>query len=214
MAGGGPSSEDKAESGRARQVEAEDAARGGDLLIDVCCGPCALTMDMVVRLDRQGCCLLFYNPNIHPFTEYRKRLETFLAYAGSQGFGHRVLPYEPEEWIRAVAFHEEERCRACYRLRLSRAVLYAREWGFAAVSTTLFASPYQDHALLASLGGSLAAEAGLDFLVWDGRAAYRDALREARARGMYIQAWCGCLLSERERYDRSHRRGKSAGGSS
>jgi len=191
--------------------EVEGAGKGG-LLIDACCGPCALAMDMVLRLDRESCCLLFYNPNVHPFTEYRKRLDAFLDFAGSQGFRHRVLPYEPEEWIRAVAFHEDRRCEMCYRLRLGRAARHAREEGFTAVSTTLLASPYQDHELIISLGRTLAGEAGLGFFVWDGREAYREALREARSRGMFTQAWCGCLLSERERYDRSlRRRGGAAG---
>lgn len=184
----------------------EDAQRGSGLLIDACCGPCALAMEMVLQLDREGCCLLFYNPNVHPFSEYRKRLETFLGYVNRRGFRHRVLPYEPEEWLRAVAFHEDERCERCYRLRLSRLVCFAQMEGFDAVSTTLLASPHQDHELIASLGESLAAEAGLRFLAWDGRDVYREALREARLSGMFTQAWCGCLLSERERYDRDLRR--------
>ncbi|MHB8781155.1 MAG: epoxyqueuosine reductase QueH, partial [Candidatus Geothermincolia bacterium] len=36
-------------------------------------------------------------------------------------------------------------------------------------------------------------------------AGYRDAVKAARDRGLYIQSWCGCILSERDRYDKSRR---------
>jgi len=178
----------------------------GGLLVDACCGPCALVAERVLRPARGNVRFIFYNPNVHPFTEYRKRLEAFLAYMEAEGFDHEVLPYRPEEWMRAVAFREEDRCEMCYRLRLRRAVGYALDAGYKTLTTTLFASPYQDHALLASLGESLTAGTGVDFLAWDGREAYREGLQESRSRGMFTQAWCGCLLSERERYDRKARR--------
>ncbi len=182
------------------------------LLVDTCCGPCALVADRVLGLDRESARLAFYNPNVHPFTEYRKRLDAFLGYAREEGFDHLVLPYHPEEWMREVVMWEGRRCEACYRLRLRKAVELAAEGGFDAVTTTLFASPHQDHALLASLGVSLAAGQSVDFVAWDGRGVYRECLAEARSRGIFTQAWCGCLFSERERYDRSSRKGGGSGG--
>jgi predicted adenine nucleotide alpha hydrolase (AANH) superfamily ATPase len=153
---------------------------------------------------------LFYNANVHPFKEYRRRLESFEALMAEEGVEYTVVPYEPEEWIRAVAFREESRCEMCYRLRLRRAADLALEEGYDAISTTLLASPYQDHEMIALIGNSVCRSRGLEFVPWDGRDSYREALNEARARGMYTQPYCGCLISERERYDRAYRERKSS----
>mgnify|MGYP000698818793 CR=1 FL=1 len=180
------------------------ALRG--VLIDACCGPCALPALREFAPPAWEPRFLFYNPNVQPFREYRRRLESFEELMAREGLAYTVLPYEPEEWIRAVAYREESRCEICYRLRLRRAADLALEEGFVTVTTTLFASPYQDHELLTLLGGSICRSRGLEFAVWDGRDTYRASLEEARERGMYTQPYCGCILSERERYDRG--RGK------
>lgn len=175
------------------------------VLLDTCCGPCALVAQRRMDAGGRGVHYLFYNPNVHPYREYRRRLESFEELMAETGSEYTVLAYEPEEWIRAVAFREESRCEICYRLRLRKAADFALEEGMEALSTTLFASPFQDHALLELLGTSIARSRGLEFLLWDGRESYREVLAEAREKGLYTQPFCGCLLSERERYDRSLR---------
>lgn len=177
----------------------------GRLLVDSCCGPCALVAQRLLDLAGRGARYLFYNPNVHPFREYRRRLESFEDLMARTESEFTVLAYEPEEWVRAVAFREESRCELCYRLRLRRAADFALEQGMESFTTTLFASPFQDHNLLRLLGESVARSRGLEFVTWDGRGIYRDVLAEARERGMYIQPYCGCLFSERERYDRAYR---------
>ncbi len=179
------------------------------LLIDTCCGPCAMSALREFASPAWELRFLFYNPNVHPFQEYRRRLEAFEELMSKEGRTYTVFPYQPEEWIRAVAYREESRCEICYRLRLRRVADLALEEGYPAVTTTLLASPYQDHDLLHLLGASICRSRGLEFVVWDGRETYRAVLEEARNRGMYTQPYCGCILSERERYDR-RRKGASA----
>ena len=180
------------------------------ILVDACCGPCALPATRLFRGAEHEARFLFYNPNVHPFREYRRRLESFEALMLAEGLQYTLLPYEPEEWIRAVAYREESRCEFCYRMRLRRAADLAAEEGLDALTTTLFSSPYQDHELLSRIGGSICRSRGLEFVLWDGRDSYRRDHEEARARGLYLQAYCGCILSERERYDRSRRAGKGS----
>jgi hypothetical protein len=153
---------------------------------------------------------LFYNPNIHPYMEYRRRLDSFVAYMEQEGYSYEILPYEPEEWIRAISFREENRCEICYRMRLRKAADYAVEEGFAVFTTTLLASPHQNHETLRLLGSSIAASRGLEFREWDGRERYRERLQESRERGFYLQPYCGCILSERERYDKTLREAKKS----
>ncbi|MDY6795901.1 MAG: epoxyqueuosine reductase QueH [Actinomycetota bacterium] len=178
------------------------------LMVDTCCGPCAIPVTHLFGEPDYRVHYLFYNANIHPFREYRRRLEGFEALMRDEGAEYTVLPYEPEEWMRAVSYREENRCEICYRLRLRRSADLAAEEGYDVLTTTLYASPYQDHSLITLLGDSIARSRGLQFITWDGSEGYRDTLHEARERGLYTQPYCGCLLSERERYDRSLRGGK------
>jgi epoxyqueuosine reductase len=172
------------------------------ILIDACCGPCSLAVLDEFPRPEYSRHFLFYNPNIHPFREYRRRLESFEWLMQESSEEYTLLPYEPEEWIRAVAYREESRCEMCYRLRLRKAADLAMEESFDSLTTTLFASPYQDHDLLALLGDSICRSRGLQFIVWDGGDYYRETLKQAREKDMYTQTYCGCLLSERERYDK------------
>ena len=175
------------------------------ILVDSCCGPCALAALRIFSPLHYRARYLFDNPNVHPFREYRRRLESFEKLMMEEGLEYTVVPYEPEEWIRAVAYREESRCEICYRLRLRRAADIALEGECEALTTTLFASPYQDHELISRLGNSICRSRGLEFVVWDGREGYYDAISAARSRGLYTQPYCGCLLSEWERYDRGRK---------
>jgi predicted adenine nucleotide alpha hydrolase (AANH) superfamily ATPase len=175
------------------------------IIVDTCCAPCALPALRLFAPPEFEAHYLFYNPNVHPFREYRRRLESFETLMGEEGLAYTVVPYEPEEWIRAVAFREESRCELCYRLRLRKAADIALDEGYEAVTTTLFASPYQDHELINLIGRSVCRSRGLEFVAWDGRDGYYETIAAARAKGMYTQPYCGCLLSERERYDRGRR---------
>lgn len=178
------------------------------IIVDTCCGPCALPTLRIFAEPAYEAHYLFYNPNVHPFREYRRRLESFEELMAQERLPYTVVPYEPEEWIRAVAFREESRCELCYRLRLRRAADLALDEGFDALTTTLFASPYQDHELVTLLGNSICRSRGLEFVTWDSRDVYYDAIASARERGLYTQPYCGCLLSEWERYDRGRRAAK------
>jgi predicted adenine nucleotide alpha hydrolase (AANH) superfamily ATPase len=178
------------------------------ILVDSCCGPCAIPALRLFAPPSYEARYLFYNPNVHPFREYRRRLESFEKLMMEESQEYIVIPYEPEEWIRAVAYREESRCEICYRLRLRRAADIALEGEYDALTTTLFASPYQDHELISRLGNSICRSRGLEFVTWDGREGYYEAVSAARDRGMYTQPYCGCLLSEKERYER----GRGAGG--
>lgn len=173
------------------------------ILIHACCAPCSVPA--LRHFAGEEAHYVYFNPNIHPYREYRSRLESWRRLMEEAGAISRELEYEPEEWMQAVAFNEDRRCELCYRLRLGRIAEIAAAEGYEALSTTLFASPYQDHALLQQEGEAAAERAGIRFILWDGSAEYRQAREEAKERGLYTQAYCGCLLSERERYDKSRR---------
>jgi len=172
------------------------------LLMHVCCGPCA--MYPVQDLLRQGYQLggYFYNPNIHPFQEYSKRREGAVQMARHLEIPLQVAEaYRPELYFREVAFHERERCRHCYALRLREAARFAREQGYDGFTTSLLVSPWQKHDLLRQLGEAAGREAGIPFFYHDWRRNFSEGRRQAKLLGLYRQQYCGCLFSEQERYE-------------
>ncbi len=151
--------------------------------------------------------LFFANPNIHPYREYEARREGLAEVARFRGLPLLVeAAYDPEAYFQLVSFHEQERCRYCYELRLGRAAVKARELGLPVFGTTLLISPYQDRELLLATGRRLAGQYGLTFHEADWRPGFRASQAKARELGIYRQKYCGCLYSERERFRRARER--------
>lgn len=143
----------------------------------------------------------FYNPNIHPLLEYRRRL-TGAREAGDVT-GVRLVEdetYDPETWFASVCEGEGSRCGRCIGQRLERAAEMAVAHGCDAFSTTLSISPWQDHASIKVRGAQAAEHHGIDFLYEDLRPLYGESRRLSRQWGLYRQKYCGCLVSEWERY--------------
>ncbi|MDR1899349.1 MAG: epoxyqueuosine reductase QueH [Treponema sp.] len=180
------------------------------LLLHTCCGPCLASC--VRGLDAEGIqpALFWYNPNIHPWTEYRARKDCLEGFAKTRGlelimtdeyglrsFLRQVYP-RPESGPWGAG--EGSRCASCYRLRLEAAAEKAREGGYEFFGTTLLASPYQRHDAVRETGEELAKKYGVDFFYRDFRPFFREGQKYAREQGFYMQKYCGCIFSEEERY--------------
>jgi predicted adenine nucleotide alpha hydrolase (AANH) superfamily ATPase len=171
------------------------------ILLHICCAPCTIYPLRILREEGGEVCGLFYNPNIHPYVEYRKRLETIDTYAGQVELHIiREEAYPMEAFLRQVAFREEERCRHCYHLRLDRTAKTARKGRFDAFTTTLLYSRFQKHDLIRGIGERVAGTHGIPFLYRDFREGWSEGVRISRELGMYRQPYCGCIYSEKERY--------------
>lgn len=144
---------------------------------------------------------LWYNPNIHPYLEHQQRLEAVKSLLSGLTVPLTVLAgYDIPAYFRQVAGHEDDRCRYCFRLRLSKTAEVAREMDFDAFTTTLLISPHQKHELLQQIGIAVAREKGTEFLYADLRKRYSDSRHITKPRNLYRQQYCGCLYSEWERY--------------
>jgi epoxyqueuosine reductase len=171
------------------------------LLLHICCGPCASATIGAWRSRGMEVLGFFYNPNIHPLLEYRRRL-TGAREAGDVT-GVRLVEddaYDPEAWFASVCEGEGSRCSRCIGQRLERAAEMALAHGCDAFSTTLSISPWQDHASIKVRGAQAAERHGIDFLYEDLRPLYGESRRLSRQWGLYRQKYCGCLMSEWERY--------------
>lgn len=173
------------------------------VLLHICCAPCAIYPLKVLRKEGKDVQGLFYNPNIHPYLEYKRRLDTLTAYADQTGLEIiREETYPFEDFLRQVVFHEDDRCRICYRIRLAETARVARQRGFEAFTSTLLYSRYQKHELIIRIAEEEAAKSGVDFLYRDFRDGWAEGISVSREMGMYRQPYCGCIYSEKERYFR------------
>ena len=176
------------------------------ILLHTCCGPC--TIVPLRRLREEGAEVfgVYENPNIHPFGEWERRRDALETLARQAEL--RLLPhggYNVALWMRGVAFREPERCRICYDMRLRETARLARSGRFDAFSTTLLYSKFQKHEVIREIGESAGSEAGVGFLYRDWREGWSEGVEASKAMGLYRQPYCGCILSEEERYNRSGR---------
>ncbi len=171
------------------------------ILLHICCGPCAIMPVDDLRAGGHELRGLFYNPNIQPYTESRRRRQTLEQWARDQELPLIVQDeYDPETWLRNVAWRESERCTPCLAQRLERAAAIAKKGGFEAFSTTLLYSIRQKHRLIKELGAAAGRRRGVEFLYRDWRPFWKEGIERSKAAGMYRQQYCGCIFSERDRY--------------
>jgi len=187
----------------------------GKILLHICCAPCTIFPLAWLRQEGREVCGLFYNPNIHPCSEYIRRRDTLDAYVGREHLRlMRDDTYPLAEFLRQVAFRHEDRCRHCCLLRLTRTAQLAKSGSFDAFTTTLLYSRFQKHDLIRSVGETVAAVEGIPFLYRDFREGWSEGVRISKETGMYRQRYCGCIFSEKERLGRAapkaHGRGPAA----
>ncbi|MGV1097854.1 epoxyqueuosine reductase QueH [Thiovibrio sp. JS02] len=179
------------------------------ILLHLCCGPCATYPLLALREQGHAARGYFFNPNIHPFREFRQRLDTLEGFAARMDF---PVEYEREyglrEYLRRVVFHEEERCGLCYAMRLEATARKALELKADAFSSTLLYSRYQNHEKIRLLGEELGARLAIPFFYQDFRQGWQRGIDLAIEMDLYRQPYCGCIYSEQERYDRKFRKNK------
>ena len=101
------------------------------LLLHICCAPCSVACIKQLRSEGIEPVSLWFNPNIHPWTEYDARRSTLVNYGEMVNLDVRVLEdYGLRKFVRAVASDIDHRCRYCYTIRLGTAAKYAAENGF------------------------------------------------------------------------------------
>ena len=172
------------------------------LLLHTCCAPCSTYVVDKLRKDGyDDITAYWYNINIHPFTEYKMRLDTLKQYAEMINLPLVIdYDYGIREFTRNVANNIDARCYFCYYSRLERTVKYAKENGYDSFSTTLLVSPYQKHELIIKIANELSEKYEIPFIYQDFREGFRIGQQMARDAGLYMQKYCGCIYSEEMRY--------------
>lgn len=141
------------------------------LLMHTCCAPCSIYCIDTLRKEGIEPDIYWYNPNIHPYTEYKQRQDCLKEY--TESINIKAIfeeDYGLREFTKNVVDDLENRCQNyCYMVRLEQTAKYAKENGYDAFTTTLLVSPYQNHELLKQIGEKIANKYGIDFLYRDFR---------------------------------------------
>lgn len=178
------------------------------LLLHSCCAPCSSYVLEYLSGYFQ-ITVFYYNPNISPAWEYtqrvqeQKRLIREMAFASPVSF--QEGDYEPERFYEMARGMEhlpegQERCHACYRLRLGETAAAAAAGGYDYFTTTLSISPLKNAQKLNEIGISLGKEMGIPYLPSDfkKRNGYGRSLELSAQYHLYRQNYCGCIFSRRE----------------
>jgi len=171
------------------------------LLLHICCSNCSIhpLQDLLIRgVSIKG---FWFNPNIHPYTEYSARLESLIKLSGLWNFGVEYDDdYCLDEFLRSVAGTGQDRCSICYALRLDRTASAAKQMGMDGFSSSLLASPYQKFDKIINAGRKASMHHGIPFLEEDFRQGWKTSQALSRELGLYRQKYCGCIYSEMDRF--------------
>ena len=127
------------------------------LLVHVCCGPCAIFPVKYLRENEFKITGYFYNPNIHPYKEFKQRLTTLKTYAAQTALPLIINnSYPLEEFLLKAIAAVKSRCSVCYELRLRETAIVAKTQEFEGFTTSLLVSPYQKHELIQETGERIA----------------------------------------------------------
>ena len=188
----------------ASQAPAKEDARARKVLLHICCAPCLGGPLKQLREEGFEVEGFFFNPNIHPLIEFRRRLKALKVFCESDLLKVTYREeYGLETFLRETTpsgWRAPDRCRVCYRMRLTETARRAKESGGAGFTSTLFASHQQNHEMIREIAQDVASKEGVELVYRDmrGMAPYSDEV--ARKRQLYRQIYCGCIFSEYDRY--------------
>lgn len=169
------------------------------ILLHSCCADCVLKFLESVKGREYDVTIYYYNPNIHPRSEYQGRLKAIQKVTQEADLKLIIPGWSPKEYFQAIkTTNKPGRCIGCWNLRLSETAKYAKENGFEIFSSTLVTSQYQDTEKIKELGESLAKKEGIKFLVPE------KVCKELCTSGFYKQSFCGCAYSLVERMEEAY----------
>lgn len=179
------------------------------LLLHSCCAPCSsYVLEFLSEFFKIT--ISYYNPNIYPETEYKRRFDELLKFIKEFPLKNEVdvlqLPYDSREFYKITKGLEDEReggerCFACYRLRMEKGASLALEGGFDYFTTALSISPHKNSSKINEIGFLLQEQYGVKFLPADFKKnnGFKRSIELSREYDLYRQDYCGCVFSKKSR---------------
>ena len=176
------------------------------LLLHSCCAPCSSYVIEYLS-DYFEIDVLYYNPNIDTAEEYEKRAKEQIRLIQSMELKNKVNciveEYTPKEFYDCVKGLEKEpeggkRCVECFKLRLEKTAMLAKEGGYDYFTTTLTISPLKNSQILNEIGKEMSEKYQVDYLYSDfkKKSGYLRSCELSEKYGLYRQNFCGCIFSK------------------
>lgn len=178
------------------------------LLLHVCCAPCSSYV-LEYLSNYFAITVFYYNPNIDTYEEYNKRMEESRRFTnefkGKYPIKFVEIGHNNDEYESVIDGLRNEnegglRCFKCYRLRLEKAFIYAKEHGYDYVTTSLTISPLKNSKKINEIGDELSRSYGIKYLFSDfkKKEGYKRSIVLSREYNLYRQNYCGCKYSKRD----------------
>ena len=197
-------------------LQLQEQGRVPRLLLHACCAPCSSYV-LEYLSAYFSITVFYYNPNIYPDEEYKKRVaeqKTFIKrFPAKHPISFVEGDFDKERFYEVTKGLENEpeggkRCAQCFRLRLEETAKLAKEMQMDYFTTTLSISPMKNAQMLNEIGGALAKDHGISYLYSDfkKREGYKRSVELSKEYGMYRQDYCGCVFSYRSRQQEKEER--------
>lgn len=183
------------------------------LLLHACCAPCS-SHTLFLLKDFFKITIFYSNDNIYPESEYFKRLDEINNFVKNISNDIKVIfdKYNEDDYYNAVKGLENlgeksKRCYECYKLRLEKTAIKAKELNYDFFTTTLSISPYKVEKWINEIGYMLEEKYNIKYLFSDFKkeAGYQDSIELSKKYCLYRQDYCGCKYSLKERDERIER---------
>jgi len=143
----------------------------------------------------------WFNPQVHPFEEYRKRFLMMKMYAVLEDLSMVFEPgYEIEEYLTKQAKLKQKPaiCDFCFHHILTQTAKYAKKLKMDYFATTWCADPQINQPLLKKVGKEVGEKVGVRFYYRPFFEEKDKVFQASNELKIYHQKWCGCLYSEKE----------------
>lgn len=172
------------------------------IVLHACCAICSGYPISYLQYMGYSVVVYFYNPNIYPAAEYKKRLEAQKILCKKYDVILAEAEYSPEDFYKIAAGYENEpergtRCEKCFELRLEKTAEFACNNNINEFTTSIAISPHKNYTKLTETGKKIAVKYGLKYLSTDFRKkdGFLKTNKISRELHLYRQNYCGCEFS-------------------
>lgn len=179
---------------------------GQRLLLHSCCAPCSGEVMEAIYQSGIDFVVYFYNPNIHPRTEYNLRKDENKRFADRHNIEFVDADYDRDNWFAKAEGMEQEpergiRCTMCFDMRFEQSARYAYENNFDVFSSSLGISRWKNLTQINACGERAARfYPNLSYWTYNWRQAggSKRMLDISKQEQFYMQEYCGCAYSLRD----------------
>lgn len=177
------------------------------LLLHSCCAPCSSYV-ITYLTNYFDITILYYNPNISPYEEYIKRKNEQIKLINEIKTKNNInildCDYDNEIYRTLIKGLENEpergnRCTICYKMRIEKTAILAKEKNYDFFCTTLSVSPYKNSNLINEIGKEMEQKYNIKWLYSDFKKndGYKQSIELSKKYNLYRQNYCGCIYSKR-----------------